>query len=145
VTDRRLQKTIFVGCRELGLDGDARRDLQLRVTGKASMSDMSEPELKAVLGALKDAGFKAKRGKKYPAAPTSDLRLIHVLWGLLGKAGKLDRPGRDGLNAFIRSAFGNSWGSVPADVDMLRDHEQINAVIRALKGMCDRKGVTYRK
>jgi len=58
---RALQQKIHVGCRQLGLDADARRDLQLVVTGKASMSDMSDTELKSVLKRLEKEGFKIGR------------------------------------------------------------------------------------
>lgn len=137
----RLRRTIFAACRELGLDADARHDMQMAVTGKASLSDMTEAELQLVVDNLKDKGFtlhpKGRRGR----APRADLRLVHVLWKLLGEAGVLERAGRDGLNAFIRSRFGSKWGSVPADIDMLRDPAQIEAVIRALKHMCRRNGV----
>lgn len=140
---RRLQQLIHVGCRELGLGPEARHDLQLAETGKASLRDMTEPELTKVLDRLKKDGFKpaSTDRKARPKAPRADLRLIHVLWGKLGEAGKLDRPGRAGLNAFVRSRFGNAWGSVPADIDMLRDWAQIDAVIQALLKWCDREGV----
>lgn len=38
VATRTLQRMIHVGCRQLGLDDDTRRDLQLVATGKASMA-----------------------------------------------------------------------------------------------------------
>ncbi|KAB6715840.1 regulatory protein GemA [Roseobacter sp. TSBP12] len=145
MTDRTLQRQIFAGCKQLGIDDDTRHDLQLVVTGKASLSDMSDAELRAVVENLKERGFKAgfnggKKGKFKPA-PRADLRLIHVLWKLLGDAGVLDRPDRAGLNAFVRSRFEGKWQSVPIDIDALRDADQINAVIRALKDMCRRNGV----
>jgi len=140
---RSLQKLIHVGCRELGLDADARHDLQLAVCGKASMSDMTEAELKRVLDRLKNSGFKVSSKVRRPAAPRADLRLIHVLWKKLGDAGALERPGRAGLNAFIRARFGDTWQSVPADVDMLRDHGQIEAVVAALKAWGKRTGVDF--
>ncbi|MCA0849673.1 gp16 family protein [Salipiger thiooxidans] len=133
-------RLIHVACRDLGIDQDTRRALQERLTGKASLRDMSQPELELVLGALKDQGFRPKGGRR-PAAPRADLRLIHVLWAELGKAGELDKPGRDGLNAFIRRRFGQSWSFVPADVDMLRDWERIDDVIQALKAWADRAGI----
>lgn len=136
-----LRKTIFVACRELGLDHEARHDLQLLVTGKQSLTDMTEADLKKVVNALKKAGFKTSNGKRYPRAPRADLRLCHVLWAKLGHAGKLKTPGRAGLNAFVRRRFGETWGSVPADIDMLREHEQINDIVRALKDWCAREGI----
>ncbi|UWQ31271.1 regulatory protein GemA [Leisingera sp. M527] len=141
---RALQQKIHVGCRELGLDSDGRRDLQLAVTGKASMKDMTEAELNSVLRRLKSDGFKASSGgKKHKLAPRADLRLIHVLWRGLGAAGELRDPSRKGLNKFNRARFGNTWQSVPADVDMLRQHDQIDQVIQALKSWGKRADIDF--
>lgn len=137
-----LVRTIHAACRQLGLDAEARHDLQLRVTDKASLTDMTESEHRKVLKELERLGWKKPAGGKRPAAKRADLRFIHVLWKLLGDAGALTRPGRDGLNAFIRSRFEGKWQSVPIDVDALREAGQINDVIRALKDMCRRAGVT---
>lgn len=149
MTDRTLQRMIHTACRQLGLDEDARRGFQLVATGKASMADMTDAELRQVVEALKqrgfNAGFKGASKPSRPAASRADLRYVHVLWGLLGKAGHLDRPGRDGLNAFVRSRFGAHWSSVPIDIDTLRDAGQINDVIQALQGMCRRHGVKVQK
>lgn len=140
---RNLQRMIFAGCRELGLDEDARHDLQMAATGKASLSDMTESELKLVVDRLKQSGFKPdfKGGKKRVAAPRGDLRFAHVLWRLLGEAGALRDPSRAGLNAFVRKSFGKAWGSVPADFDMLRDAGKIDQVIQALKAWAAREGI----
>lgn len=138
-----LQRMIHVGCRALSMDQEDRKALQLTVTGKDSMTDMNEDELNAVLKRLKADGFKphAKGRSKHKTAPRADLRLVHVLWRKLGDAGELDRPGRGGLNAFVRAQFEASWSSVPADVDMLRDAAKINAIIRALKAWCARADI----
>jgi phage gp16-like protein len=137
---RALQQTIHVACRQLGLDGEARRDLQLAVTGKASMTDMTEADLKRLLDRLKADGFKLDKPKKR-AAPRADLRYCHVLWRLLGEAGAVRVPGRAGLNAFVRARFESKWASVPIDIDALQDAGQINDVTRALKDMCGRAGI----
>lgn len=141
---RPLQRKIHAACRQLGLDAEARHDLQLNLTGKASMRDMEEAELQQVLAHLQASGAKiGTSGGGHKAASRADLRLIHVLWRKLGEAGALERPGRDGLNAFIRARFGDTWRSVPADVDMLRHHEQIDAVIAALKDWGRREGIDF--
>lgn len=142
---RPLQRKVHLACRQLGLDSDMRHDLQLAVTGKASMADMTPAELQAVVQELEKRGFKpgfkeAAKGCR-PAASRADLRFIHVLWRLLGEAGALERPGRDGLNAFLRARFERKWGAVPIDIDALREAGQINDVIRALKDWCGRAGV----
>lgn len=139
-------KTIHVAVRDLGLDDEARRDLQLLVTGKASLTDMTEAEKQAVLNALKERGFTLKanaasRTHRRPAT-RGDIRFCHVLWGKLVKAGAVDLPGAAGLNAFIRARFEKAWGAVPFDIDGLRDWKQIATVIEALKAMCLRAGIT---
>jgi hypothetical protein len=142
---RALQKLVHVGCRTLGIDGETRRDLQLQVTGKASMLDMDEADLSKLVTALKEKGFKPHSGggkQKRPAAPRADIRLCHVLWGKLHKAGAVDQGGAKGLNAFIRARFEKSWGAATFDIDAMQDHRQIATVIEALKGMCARAGVT---
>lgn len=148
-----LKRMIHVGCKQLGLDDETRRGLQLIATGKASMAEMDEDELLQVVNALKQRGFKpygttyftshksGRNAKGHAPAPRADLRFVHVLWKQLGDAGTLKRPGRAGLNAFIRSRFESKWQSVPIDVDALRDAGQINDVIRALKDMCRRAEV----
>lgn len=136
-----LIRKVHVGCRQLGIDNDTRRDLQRQVTGKDSLSAMNEAELKGVLKALENRGFKPAPKGRHAPAPRADLRYVHKLWSLLGAAAALREPGRAGLNAFIRARFGRVWGSVPADVDMLREWAQIADVIDALKAMCRRHGV----
>lgn len=138
-----LRRTIFAGCRELGLDDDARRDLQLRETSKESLSDMTAKELQLVVNALKREGFRltSARGARRPAAKRADVRYCHVLWRKLHAAGHAKVRGATGLNAFVRNRFSNAWGATPIDIDAMQDVGKINAVIRALKAWCDREGV----
>jgi phage gp16-like protein len=141
-----LLKTIHVACRQLGLDAETRRDLQLVATGKASLKDMTASEQQLVLDALKAKGFQpnsAGTGKKGWRNPASrrDVRMCHVLWGKLVRAGAVQLPGATGLNAFIRARFEAAWGAVPIDIDSMRDWKQIAAVIEALKAMCRRSGI----
>lgn len=142
-TNRALQKLIFAACRQLGLDDEERRDLQVVVTGKSSMTDMSEADMRKLADRLKELGG-VKPGRR-PAAPRADLRYIHALWGNLGRAGKLRKPDRAGLNAFVRARFEGKWASVPLDIDMLQDAGQINDVTRALKDWCVREDVPTEK
>ncbi|MDT8856451.1 regulatory protein GemA [Paracoccaceae bacterium Fryx2] len=143
---RALQRMIHVGCKQLGLDDDTRRDLQLVATGKASMAEMTEADLRKVVDTLKARGFQAgfkdgsKPGKR-AAAPRGDVRFCHVMWRLLAEKGAVKVAGPDGLNAFVRARFENAWGSVPIDIDALREWQQISDVVRALKAMCARAGI----
>lgn len=147
MSTRQLQKMIHIACRDLGLDADARHDIQIAACGKVSMRDMDAADLERVVAHLKERGWKpgfnGASKPRHKLAPRGDLRLIHVLWAKLGEAGLLDRPGRNGLNRFIRARFGDKWQSVPIDVDSLRDPDQIEAVIRALKSWAKRDGVDF--
>ena len=139
---RSLQKLVHVGCRELGLDADTRRDLQLVTTGKSSMSDMSEAELNKLVGELKVRGFRPVGGKaKRIEADRPDIRFCHVMWRLLHEAGVAKVAGSKGLNAFVRSRLEKTWGHVPLDIDHLREPVQIRAVVEALKDWCARVGI----
>lgn len=138
----RLMRAVHATCRALGLDGDARRDVQLHVTGKGSMRDMEEGDLARLLAHLDRRRARAIWRAGRPKAARADLRLIHALWGELGRRGALARPGRAGLNAFIRARFGGHWECVPIDVDALTDTPRITDVIRALRAMLARSEKT---
>lgn len=133
-----LRRLIFAACRDLGIDTDARHDLQMRVTGKASLADMTPGDHRKLLDALKAQGFRLRPAGKRPAAARPDIRYLHVLWRLLVEGGAVKERGAAGLNAFIRRRFAAHWGSVPIDVDALTDAQQINDVTRALRDMCRR-------
>ena len=140
----RLMRAVHAVCRKLGLDDDARHDIQVRLTGRTSMRDMGVRELDRLLrhlnghtGAGPGAGG-ADGGRRHATAPRADLRLVHALWGELGRRGALTHPGRGGLNAFIRARFGPHWAFVPMDVDALTDTACITDVIRALRAMLAR-------
>ena len=160
-----LIRACHAAVRAAGFDEDARHDFQMRVTGKASMRDMSVAELRRLRDELnRITGFgrggrgKGRRGGEpavgkptagrkadyHPPAFRGDVRLIHALWGELGQRGALKRPGRAGLNAFIRSRFEGHWSFVPVDVDVLDDRDHIDDVLQALKAMLARaqKGQT---
>lgn len=135
-----LVRTIHVACKQLGIDAETRHDLQLRMTGKASLSDMTSSEQEKVLAELKARGFRVAGGKR-PSARRGDVRFAHVLWGKLHRAGAVDKAGAAGLNAFVRSRFAQAWGAAVLDIDQMRDPGQIAAVIEALKAMCTRAGI----
>lgn len=134
-----LVRTIHVACRQLGLDAETRHDLQLRVTGKTSLTDMTPAEQEQVLAELKARGF--RMAGKRPAAKRGDTRFAHVLWRKLHEAGAVEQKGARGLNTFVRKRFEGAWGAAVLDVDQMRDPAQIATVIEALKAMCKRAGI----
>lgn len=69
-------RMIFVAARQLGLDEETRRDLQLVATGKTSLTDMSDPEVAKVLTALKTKGFKSGRAGGKGARPPPEVTSV---------------------------------------------------------------------
>ena len=138
-------RMIHVACRDLGLDQETRHELQERVTGKVSLSDMNERQLKLVVDELRAKGWKPARkvGAKTfrNFASRGDIRFCHVLWGKLVAAGVFAVPGHEGLNAFARTVLEKADGVAILDVDGLRDHKQIALLIEVLKNRCARGGV----
>lgn len=134
-----LIRTIQVAAKQLGMDAETRKALQLRLVGKESLSDMTEAERREVLYEMKARGFKVSAKGKNKLAPRGDLRLVHVLWAALGNAGALTDPTRKGLNAFIRSRFSKPWGFELADIDQLREADKIEDVLSALKAWVGRE------
>ncbi|MCW8843351.1 MAG: regulatory protein GemA [Rhodobacteraceae bacterium] len=141
---RALQQTIHVACRQLGLDGEARRDLQVAVTGKASMRDMDEADLKLVIKRLEDDGFeRAKPRHRTKRSDNGSIRLIHVLWRKLGEKGVLKDPSKAGLNKFIRSRFSEKWGYELLDINQLREWSEIEDVVEALRAWGNRVNIDF--
>lgn len=142
-------RMIHVACRDLGLDEDTRHELQERVTGKASLSDMTERQLKLVVDELKAKGWTpvAKQAAKKGAKPfrnfasRGDIRFCHVLWGKLVAAGVFAVPGHEGLNAFARTVLEKGDGAAILDVDRLQDHKKIALLIEVLKARCARANI----
>lgn len=137
-----LRKMIHVGCKRLRMDDDDRHDLQFVTTGKTSMTDMTEADLRKVVMALKEKGFDPSfNGPRRPMAKRNDTKFCHVLWGKLVRAGVVEVAGAKGLNAFVRARFGRAWGAEPIDIDTMRNGRQIADIIEALKGMCRRNHI----
>ena len=125
---------------QLGMVEEDYRAMLVRVTGKASLRALSEPEKADVITELKRLGFRKTKSSR-PAAKRRDVRYCHVLWGLLHKAGNTNIGGAKGLNAFIRARFSKAWGATPIDVDQMTDSRQIATVIEALQAWCKRAGI----
>ena len=136
---RQLQRTIHAAAREIGLEAEDRRAVQLLATGKPSTATMTEAELEAVIAALKARGWAPKGHAGRPRSERPDIRYIHVLWRLLAAAGHVQAD-RRALNSFIRTRFG-ATGAAILDVDMMRDGPTIAAVTEALKAMCKRHSI----
>ena len=78
---RRLIAAVHVRAKQLGLDDETRRDVQLRVTGKASCRDMTLRELRAVADDMRSAERRA--------GPVDAFRPIEKIDGMRRRARQL--------------------------------------------------------
>ena len=126
----RKMRAVLAACRRHGMDEDTRRDLQLEITGVASMSAMSEQQLGKLLDHL-NRDWKGANPSRPHAAK------IKALWWSLYWLGAIDEPGDKALSAFVKRQTG---------VAALRflDHRRAHSVIEALKSWLGREGVIWK-
>lgn len=128
---------INIAKKELRLEEDDYRAILERVTGRASLRDMTDRQKRDVVAEFKRLGFKVKGGAKgkHPASTKPYIRLIHALWRSCHRLGVID----DGSRAALRTFCGNKLGGgVAADPDLL-SYEQASPIIDALRAM-ERRG-----
>ena len=120
---RKARGAIQRRAEELGLDDDARRALQRRVTGKESCADMSVAELRRVAAAM-TRGVMGRRPNRdtrreradRPEARELDAKLL-ALWISGWHLGVVRDRTDAGLTAWLRRRFGievPSWPDFPA-------------------------------
>ncbi|WP_343526921.1 regulatory protein GemA [Sphingomonas sp.] len=128
------RRAIFAAARDAGLDEDDRRAVQLRVTGKPSLTGMTVADMDKVLVAIRGDG--AGRSHRPVGSTRAHVGKIWALWWSLYWLRAVDRPEEAALNAWVKRQTG---------VDALRflDHKSAVAVIEALKAWAAREGVAW--
>ncbi|MET3436353.1 regulatory protein GemA [Sphingomonas sp. 1185] len=121
------RRAIFAAARDAGMDEDDRRAVQLRATGKPSLTGMSVADMDKVLTAI--------RGDARPAsAARAHVGKIRALWWSLYWLAAINRP--DGLDNWVKRQTG-------IDAVAFLDHRAAVGVIEALKGWAAREGVEW--
>lgn len=131
---RKLLAAVHAEAKRHGMDDDMRRDLVLKVTGKASTAFLSPRELGKVLDAIKGrlpVSREAVRGRALADSPHA--RKMRALWLSLWNLGVVDSPSEDALGAFAERQCG-----VQA-LQWVRPAEA-SRIIEALRGMAARRG-----
>ena len=120
---------------QLGLHEDDYRAMLVRVTGKASLRQMSERQKIDVVNEMKRLGFRVTScGRKLPASVKPYISLIHALWKSCHRAGAIENGSREALRAFCKRFVAHGDDSVAVDPDLL-SYEQATPIIEALKKM----------
>ena len=131
----KLIQLIHVAKRELSLDEETYRETLEQTTGKASLKEMTDAQLQAVLDRLKTAGFsiKSKTGTNKLADDVQS-KLIRHLWLMLFDAGEVRNSSELALAAFVKKQTG-------VDALQFLSTESADRVINRLRNWCKRAGV----
>lgn len=136
---RKLMMAVRAASRRLGLEDDDRKAIQLEVTGKASMADMTLAEIGQVLDRLnrdRPGGFGSGLNDRTHFANRPHVGKIRALWWTLYWLGEVAEPNDAALDAFITRQTGL------LSIRFL-DHTRAPSVIEALKSMAARAGVRW--
>jgi len=125
----RLIIAIRAACKRQGIDDDMRKDIQVKLIGKASMSDMTIGELGRLLDHF-------NKGWKGPMGHRAHIGKIKALWWSLYWLGAIDDPGDRAISAFVERQTGTS-------ALKFLDHRKAASVIEALKSWLGREGVEW--
>ena len=120
---------------QLGLEEGDYRALLVRVTGKASLRQMTERQRIDVVEELKRKGFRVRKsGRTLPPSVKPYVRLIHALWSSCHRLGVIEDGSRAALRAFCKRFLAHGDDGVAVDPDLL-SYGQATPIIEALKKM----------
>ena len=123
-----LLAKVHLAPKELGIDDETRRAIQVQLTGKESAARMTVPELERLVRHYRRLGWRPKGRGGRPRA-TAQVRMIRALWHELAEAGVVrasEGKREKALRAWVRRMTGVSapeWLTP----------EQASHVIEALK------------
>jgi hypothetical protein len=125
----KLNGAVRAACRRLRICDEDRKAIQLEVTGKASLADMSLPEIGLVLDRL-------NQDYRGPMGHRAHVGKIRALWWTLYWLGAVDEPNDPAVDTFVERQTGK------ARIQFL-GHQEAFRVIEALKAMAGRNGVVW--
>lgn len=119
--------SIYVGCKQLGIEEDDRRSLYQRLTGKTSLKKMSFAEIKQVETELKKMGFKKVSKRAQNTLEGAYAKKLQALWIGAWNLGIVKNKSDKALLAFVKRQTGVDH------TRFLRHAEDANKAIEALK------------
>lgn len=145
-----LVTKIHIARTQLGMDDDSyRANLAHYAHGKTSCTEMTIPELNAVLAAFKKLGFKPKQAtsKKQPntkyspstaTGPKDERSVIRAIWIFMHRAGFVRDGSESALNSYVaRQTAQFNGGTGIASVQWLEGKDAL-IVLESLKKWCRR-------
>ena len=130
---KRMNRLVHAKARELGIDEDARRALQRRVTGKESCRQMSVPELRRVVDAMNGRGGTRPSARADRLPDQAVVAKLRALWLSAWNLGIVrDRTDR-ALSTWLRRQTG-------LDAAAWADAAQLSRAVKALKDWIAREG-----
>jgi phage gp16-like protein len=129
----KLLRAVRAAANRIGIEDDDRKALQLQITGKASLADMTPAEL----GKMLDHFNRDDKGRGLGGSQTRPhISKVRALWWTLYWLNEVDSPNDKALDAFVRRQTG---------IAALRflDHRNAPAIIEALKKWAERAGVRW--
>lgn len=135
-------KAIHAACRAKGIDADARRDLQLSLTGKASLNDMHLGEVSRVLDHLNGKAQRGGDGEwRFVFALADDRQACgRKIFRLAERIGPTQQPPVPvASKAYIEGITAQMRGcDQPLE---FCDADQLRKVVQALEIYCKRHGI----
>lgn len=125
---------IYAARKQLGMDDETARDLYQRVTGKRSLRAMNEAEHRAIVGAMRSAGFEPGRSKGNKGLTGKYAKKLQALWIAGWNLGIVRVKTDKALLAFVKRQTSIDH------VRFLRNAEDANKAVEALKGWLRRAG-----
>lgn len=129
---------IHTGLKALGIVDDDKRDFYQRLTGKRSLTEMSQRDQESVLSELRRLGFKPAAKASHAAGKYA--KILQALWIAMWNLGLTPDRTDKALTAFVKRQ---------TKVDhtrFLHDHTDATKVIEALKGWMAREaGVDWHR
>ncbi|WP_333822836.1 gp16 family protein [Pinisolibacter sp.] len=127
---RALLAKVHIAKKDLALSDENYRAILVRITGRESSADCSEPQLVALLAEFRRLGWKPKPGKGGSGFDKPHVRKIYALWREAGVVGAIDNASKEALRAFVARQTGKDAPEFCSPSEANKVSEGLKAMIR---------------
>jgi len=125
---------IYVGCKQLGIEEEDRRDLYERVTGKRALTEMTYKQRNDIVLELQRLGFKKVSKPSQKGLQGKYAKKLQALWIAAWNLGLIKNKNDKALLAFVKRQTGVDH------TRFLKHPADANKAIEALKSWLTREG-----